>query len=114
MQAPMSMLTRAMVTGPITFEKAQEWLDGKPTGEQRVNEEGLPVWVVHGLAPEITLNAEMHLGVGEKVLIATAAPTRVDRELGSWVPVRGTWKATKIAFGEMSGRADLESIEVDE
>jgi hypothetical protein len=110
MKAPTSMLTRAMVTGPVVFEEAQEWDDGRPTGKQRVNENGIPVWTVEGLAPEIALNGEVYLGTGEKVVIASTTPTRVDSDLGSWVSVRGTWKATKIAFGEMTGRADLEHI----
>lgn len=110
MKSPSAILTRALVTGPVVFEEAQEWVDGRPTGAQRMSESGLPVWVVDGLAPEISFNGEVYLGTGEKVLIATAAPTRVDGDLGSWVPVRGTWKATKIVFGEMSGRADLEHI----
>lgn len=110
MKSPSAILTRALVTGPVTFEKAQEWVDGRPTGEQRVNEEGLPVWVVDGLAPEVSLNGEVYLGTGEKVFIATATPMRVDGEPGSWISVQGEWRATKISFGEMSGRADLEHI----
>lgn len=110
MKAPTSMLTRAMVTGPVVFEEAQEWDDGRPTGKQRVNENGIPVWSVEGLVPQISLNGEDYLGTGEKIFIAAATPTRVDSDLGAWVPVRGTWRATKIAFGEMTGRADLEQI----
>lgn len=110
MRAPNSSLTRAMIVGPIEYEEAQEWSDGRPTDRQRVSDEGIPVWAVHGLAPEIILNGEAHLGIGEKVFLATVTPTRVDGEPGSWVPVRGMWKATKIAFGEMTGRADLEHI----
>lgn len=110
MKSPSAILTRALVTGPVEFTEAQEWVDGRPTGAQRMSESGLPVWVVDGLAPEISFNGEVYLGTGEKVLIATAAPARVGSEVGSWVPVRGMWKATKIAFGEMRGRADLEHI----
>jgi len=99
-----------MVTGPVVFEEAAEWHDGKPTGKQRVTENGVPVWTVEGLAPEILFNEEVHLGVGERVQVATAAPTRVDEAPGTWIPVQGLWRATKIDFGVMSGRADLESI----
>lgn len=110
MRSPTVSLTRAMVTGPVSFKEAPEWSDGKPTGKQRTNQEGLPVWVVEGLAPEILLNGKIHLGVGERVQVATAAPFRIDEEPGSWISVQGVWRATKIAFGEMSGRADLERI----
>lgn len=110
MRVPAVSLTRAMVTGPVTFEEAPEWSDGRPTGKQRVNEDGVPVWTVEGLAPEILFNGEVHLGVGERVQVATAVPTRVDGEPGAWIPVQGVWKATKISFGEVSGRADLERI----
>ena len=110
MRVPTVSLTRAMVTGPIVFEEAPEWRDGKPTGKQKKNEQGLPVWTVDGLAPEIFFNGQAHLGVGERVQVATAVPSRVDEEPGTWIPVQGVWKATKIDFGEMSGRADLDRI----
>lgn len=110
MRVPSVSLTRAMVTGPIVFEEAPEWSGGKRTGKQRVNENGVPVWTVEGLAPEILFNGEVHLGVGERVQVATAAPIRVNEEPGTWVPVQGVWRATKIDFGAMSGRADLERI----
>jgi hypothetical protein len=110
MRAPNSSLTRAMIVGPIEYEEAQAWSDGRPTDRQRVSDEGIPVWTVHGLAPEIILNGEAHLGIGEKVFLATATPMRVDGEPGSWISVQGEWRATKISFGEMTGRADLQRI----